>query len=87
LPERISTLRERLAQHRPKLVLFYGSGVDPKFGIPYLERWSAIAGDHLEPNVIVRLGETAYVATPHPTAHGVTTEFWTDLGRRLAGFS
>jgi hypothetical protein len=25
----------------------------------------------------------AYVATPHPTAHGIETSFWTDLGFRL----
>ena len=84
LPERIATIRTRTAEHRPKLVLFYGGGRDPIFGRPYIERWSEIAGLTLEPNTIVRQDGTAYVATPHPTAHGLTTAFWTDLGRRLA---
>jgi hypothetical protein len=84
LPERIATIRARIAQHRPKLVLFYGAGRDPVEGLPYLERWSAIAGVQLEPRVVVRRDGTAYVATPHPTAHGLTNAFWTELGQELA---
>jgi len=84
LPERIATIRKRIAEHRPKIVLFYGAGRDPIFGKPYIERWSEIASKPLETNVIVRIDGTAYVATPHPTAHGLTNAFWTDLGPRLA---
>jgi hypothetical protein len=69
---------------RPKFVLFYGAGRDPVTGLPYIERWSDIAGVTLEQNVIVGREDTVYVATPHPTAHGLTNAFWTDLGRQLA---
>jgi hypothetical protein len=84
LPERIATIRARIARHRPKFVLFYGAGRDQVVGLPYLERWSEIAGVSLEPNAIVRHDETAYVAAPHATAHGLTNDFWTGLGRELA---
>lgn len=84
LPERIATIRARIADHRPALVLFYGAGRDPVEGLPYLERWSEIAGVTLEQNVVVRRDGTTYVATPHPTAHGLANAFWMDLGRRLA---
>lgn len=84
LPERIAAIRARVVEHRPKFVLFYGAGRDPIFGAPYIERWSEIAGEALEPNVLVRRDDTAYVATPHPTAYGLTNAFWTELGRRLA---
>ena len=42
--ERIATSRARIAEHRPQMVLFYGAGRDPVGGVPYLERWSEIAG-------------------------------------------
>lgn len=84
LPERVATIRSRIAEHRPDFVLFYGAGRDPVRGVPYLERWSEIAGMTLEPNVVERRDGTVYVATPHPTARGLTNAFWIELGRRLA---
>jgi hypothetical protein len=84
LPERIVEIRTRISEHRPAFVLLYGGGRDPIFGRPYIERWSEIAGAKLTSEEIIRRDGTAYVATPHPTAHGLTTAFWIDLGRRLA---
>lgn len=84
LPERITRIRARLAQHRPKFVLFYGGGRDPIFGRPYVERWSEIAGTALEPNMIALNDGVAYLATPHLTSRGLTSAFWMDLGHRLA---
>jgi hypothetical protein len=43
-----------------------------------------IAGVALEPNDIVRRDGMVHVASPHPPAHGLTTAFCMDLGRRLA---
>jgi hypothetical protein len=82
--ERIATIRAHMAEYRPMFVLFYGSGRDPVTGLTYLERWSEIAGTPLEPNLVVRRDGTAYVAAPHPTAHGLTNAFWIDLAGRLA---
>ena len=87
LPERIATIRARIAEQRPSFVLFYGAGRDPVTRLPYIERWSEIAGVTLEPNAVVRREGTAYIVTPHPTAHGLTNAFWIDLGRQLAGAS
>ncbi len=84
LPERISTIRRRLSEHRPRFVVFYGGGNDPVFGKPYIERWSEIAGVPLAQNEIAVRDGIAFVATPHATAHGITNDFWTDLGSRMA---
>lgn len=84
LPERISTIQTRITANRPRFVVFYGGGSDPILGKPYIERWSEIAGVQLLPNEVRSREGVAYVATPHPTAHGIATSFWTDLGSRLA---
>ena len=44
LADRIATIQARIAEHRRKLVMFYGGGRDPIAGRPYIERWSEIAG-------------------------------------------
>jgi hypothetical protein len=84
LEERIATIRAHIEAARPKFVLFYGGGNDAIFGKPYIERWSQIAGVDLTQNQIAIRNGMAYVATPHPTAHGIKNDFWIDLGRQLA---
>ena len=81
--DRINVFRKRIAQHSPRFVVMYGTGVDHVNDVPYLSYWSRIAGQDLEVNTPTNIGKTAFVAVPHPTAHGLTTEFWTSLGRRL----
>jgi hypothetical protein len=85
LDKRIETIRSRIQEYRPTFVLFYGGGIDPIFRKPYIERWSKIAGTQLVQNEIVNRDGILYVATPHPTAPGLTNAFWTGLGRELAG--
>lgn len=84
LPERIATIRAHIAEHRPRFVLLQGAGRDPVAALPYLDRSSEIAGIPWEPDAIVRRNGTAFVATWHPTAHGLAIAFWTDFGQRLA---
>jgi hypothetical protein len=83
LPERIATIRANIAKYHPQFVLFYGGGRDPIARRPYIERWNEIAGVRLEPKVAAKRDGTAYLATPHPTSHGLTNAFWFNLGRQL----
>lgn len=52
-------------------------------GVPYIEHWQAIAEHDLDVGEPVLVGDTVFVAEPHPTAHGTTNEHWFDLGRRV----
>jgi ribosomal protein L44E len=83
VPERIATFRRHLAETPPRFVVFYGLGMDPVHGVPYLEHWSDIAQHALTIGEPVRVGQTVFVAERHPTAHGTTNEHWMDLGRRV----
>lgn len=83
LPDRIATIRRRLAGSRPRFVVFYGLGTDPVHNVPYLEHWRAIAQYPLEVDEPVLLGQTVLVVERHPTAHGTTTQHWIDLGHRV----
>lgn len=83
LPDRIALLRTRIAENRPKFVVFYGLGNDPVHGVPYLTHWSEIAQRPLADDEPVVVNGTAYVAERHPTAFGTTNAHWIELGRRL----
>ena len=72
--ERISTIRERIRVHRPKLVVMYGTG--------QRESWEAIAGVFQPDGVAVSNG-TIFAMTPHPVSYGLKNSYWEDLGHRL----
>ena len=83
LKDRVATFRSRLADHPPDFVVFYGLGVDPVHDVQYLQHWRAIAQHDLVVDAPVRIGKTVFVVEKHPTAHGMTTQHWMDLGRRV----
>lgn len=72
IPQRIAAIRELIAQHAPKAVVFYGK--------KYLAHWEAISGaefvDALAPHY-VDVGNTTFVLLPHPVAFGAaaTSQF------------
>jgi hypothetical protein len=86
MPARIDLLRSAIQRANPAFVLFYGSS--------YLEHWRSIAGVAFTESLpagqrswLGRKGDTVYVVTPHPVAHGLTTAFWIacgELATRLA---
>jgi hypothetical protein len=84
---RIETIREKIRDHTPTFVWFYGTGSDTVKGVPYSDYWQRIAGDSLTENEPRRIGNTVYVFTKHPTAHGLSNDFWVNLGRRLRQFA
>lgn len=78
---RIDRLRQRIADHQPKVVIFYGFG--------YLSYWEAIIGAPLQS---VLTGEVyalqhshcLYIVLRHPAATGVTSEYFHEAGRYIA---
>jgi hypothetical protein len=81
-PARAAHLRERIAEHRPDSVIFYGAG--------YERWWRAISGVDFEPSTIgkvssARKGHTLFVTMPHATAHGLPNSYFDGVGRLIAG--
>jgi hypothetical protein len=78
-----ATLKKMIAEHEPRFVLFYGTGLTPLNAHPYSAYWSEIAGLPLVENTPAKNRSTVFVFTKHPTAHGIRTDFWIALGRTL----
>jgi hypothetical protein len=83
-PLRVTHLRSRIAKHRPRAVVFYGSG--------YAHWWGEIAeADFRSSGVdtvsIAQNGETLYVIMHHPAARGRTGAYFEAVGRLIAGLS
>ena len=84
---RTDMLRGLVRKAKPRAVIFYG--------LAYLKFWSAISGRPLNRTQIAgqtcyvgQMGSPYFIATPHPTAHGMTKLFWEGIGthaRALAG--
>ena len=74
---RIPHLQERLREHRPKVVLFYG--------VKYQQEWEKIAGvewSETFPRIYTgRSASTLFIRTPHPTSHGVTNAQFHQIGQ------
>lgn len=80
-PVRIAHLQARIKEHRPHAVVFYGSG--------YRHWWRQIAGEQFEPSKlnkvqVARKEHTLFVVMQHPTAHGVTQDYFNAVGRLIA---
>jgi len=80
-PLRIAHLQQRIAEHRPRAVVFYGSG--------YRDWWSQIAGMEFQPASITKVWvarneATQFVVMQHPTAHGLGNAYFEAVGRLIA---
>jgi hypothetical protein len=86
--ERVSLLRARVDEHRPRFVVMYGGGEALD------DAWSAIACDDGQeclntkmmdgfPAKFTRRGQTAFVVARHPVSHGTTDRYWIDIGEEL----
>ena len=81
---RIAQLRARIEKHRPRAVVFYGSG--------YRHWWRQIAGEEFEPSslhkvLVARKDHTLFVVMQHPTSRGVTKDYFDKVGRLIADAS
>lgn len=77
---RIDRLRQRIAAHQPKVVIFYGFG--------YLPYWAAIVGAPLQPILggaiyTRRQNNSLYLVLKHPNARSVTSEYFHEAGRYI----
>jgi hypothetical protein len=78
LPDRVSALRHLIAQHRPRIVVFYGLNAR--------DTWSAIAGGEFMKSdegsfAFYSTSSTLYVMTRHPVAYGATNAEFVAVGR------
>ncbi|OQK18440.1 hypothetical protein AU255_11665 [Methyloprofundus sedimenti] len=76
---RIAHLKERIKVHQPEIVIFYG--------MSYVDYWKKIAGQdlqlsntHLGKFFYANNTETKYLIMNHPAAHGVTNQYFSDIG-------
>lgn len=84
VPQRRQSIKELIAQHKPKLVMFYSTQLD------YLPHWREISSvpDFTSEKLSEKFSfywkktpDTLYVITPHPTAHGLTVNDFQSIGR------
>ena len=72
LLQRVASLRSKIQEHKPKLVVTYGLG--------HAEQWTAMAGMKIEPEKPWRRGETTLLLAPHPQTRGMSNADWETLG-------
>jgi hypothetical protein len=82
--QRMQSLNNMIIKYKPKLVLFYSTQAD------YIPHWKEIAGDADFKTEILsdkfsfhwtKNGNTMFVITPHPTAHGITANDFPTIGK------
>jgi hypothetical protein len=81
LPLRKRPLRDLIATHRPKAVVFYGRKYEP--------HWQEIAGSSFEviaepPAKTAEANGTTFLSIPHPVTCGLKDSFFTGAGHYLA---
>jgi hypothetical protein len=77
LSKRAANLYRRVQQHQPKTVVFYGKA--------YQQWWQQIANVDFSTDdpAIGSDGKTVFVITQHPAAHGVTNEYFQQVGQKI----
>jgi hypothetical protein len=73
--ERIATIRQKILQHQPELVVMYGKSEKP--------HWEKITGQPFPSANFLKMGKSTIVFTTHPVTHGLGNSYWVDLGRGL----
>ncbi len=79
-PQGVVQLATKVAEYRPRAVVFYG--------LQYLPSWQAIAGSGFEATSLAgtyacRRDGTLYLATRHPAATGVSNAYFHSVGRLI----
>ena len=73
--ERVGLIREKIQEHKPRLVVMYGKSEK--------QYWHTIASAELELDRPHVAGPTVLVMTTHPNTRGRKDADWMDLGERL----
>ncbi len=86
MPKRIVALKDLIAKHKPKLVLFYSTQTD------YIRAWSQITGiddwewHKISPYMkygLQQVGNTLYVITTHPTMKGIKGRDFAEVAEKI----
>jgi hypothetical protein len=80
IPRRIRHIQDRIAQYRPKVVVFYG--------LAYQTWWQQIAGAPFIPSTfdrtsLAKQNGTLFLMTKHPVAKGITSDYFHNVGRLI----
>jgi hypothetical protein len=82
-PKRVSHLKARIREHKPRAVIFYSRNYRPW--------WEQIAGTTFDAAVppglqAIVTSDTVFVMTMHPAYRGVTTDYFVNVGKAIASF-
>ncbi len=80
-PTRIAHIRARIAEHRPRTVIFYSR--------KYQEQWEGLTGvsfgEPVPPGIhLAHQNGTTFVMTAHPTYRGLTSNYFIEAGKAVA---
>lgn len=80
-PWRADAIRALIEEHRPPVVVFYGSS--------YRHWWKRIAGTSFERDAqrdfeTATVGTTTFLSMPHPTYRGLSNEYFAAVGTRIS---
>lgn len=81
-PRRMAVLRERIYRHKPRAVVFYGTG--------YVHWWRQIAAVDFQPVSTGKVwtgqnADTTFVIMQHPTARGLPNSYFEAVGSLIGG--
>lgn len=84
---RISVLKNLIEKHTPKVVFFYSTDKE------YVKYWKEISNYESKNTIIIKnnrvsaliekINNTVFVICPHPVAHGVTNDFFENVGSKV----
>ena len=81
LPERTKHIKELISKYNPKVVVFYSATKR------YLKSWKEIMeiSDNtiIKTPVIMKINETIFAICKHPAAHGLTSEYYPEIGKDI----
>src|ERR1035437_960143 len=80
-PERIKQIKELIAENNPEVVVFYSATKK------YIKDWEEIIGieenKDLRSPYLIKKDKTIFVICNHPAAHGITNDYYPELGKNI----
>ena len=74
-PDRIRTIRARMAESQPEFAVFYGTS--------YQAYYEQIVGHAFDADGYAWYGDTLCLLVPHSSRSGKTNEWWAEKGRAM----
>ncbi|MEH1912541.1 MAG: hypothetical protein V7L05_15845 [Nostoc sp.] len=84
LEKRINHISQRIKEHQPKAVVFYGKGYEYSWRRVTEKITDVKFSPTSEGFLICRNSQTVFVIAKHPVARGVTSEYFHKIGRSIA---